>query len=143
MIDSGWGGGNNRGAIERVRLVESVPFGIREVRGDKGGFRDRLHASGGSEERLEPSELLTRFQVTDGFPRGDITRLIAIGRRWRFGKRWFSADGRGVRLSVDPLRVGFVHEVTIRGVRSAGTTLTEGLPYPAIAYFTLRSLAAE
>jgi glucose/arabinose dehydrogenase/mono/diheme cytochrome c family protein len=138
MIDSGWGGGNNRGAIERVRFTGSVPFGIREVRAIKEGFEidftrpvDRAIASDPASYSISSYRRVPK----GGYHTPDSDRSALAVR-----EAGVSEDGKRVRLSVDPLRIGFVHEVTIGGVRSAEANSGDELPYPATAYFTLRSL---
>lgn len=133
-------GGTNRGwgsrgrlpfAVERVNWTGKIPFEVHEMRVQPDGFEltftqpvDRA-----SVERIESYEMKTYtyiYQSSYGSPEVDqteptITRAIA------------GEDGRSVRLIVDGLQEGHVHELHSRGVRSQN-----GLPllHPE-AYYTL------
>jgi glucose/arabinose dehydrogenase/mono/diheme cytochrome c family protein len=138
MIDSGWGGGNNRGAIERVRWKGEIPFGIREVRAwQKGLDIDFIHPAERASTEDVASYAVTSYtrKPKGGYATPDSDRLtLKVTRAER------AADGKGVRLWIDPLREGFVHEVFIPGVRpfDRGEAV-----YPAIAYFTLRQIPSQ
>ena len=130
MIDSGWGGGNNRGAIERVRFTGRLPFGIREVRAWKGGFD--IDFSGEVDPALasQPkSYTLSRYRRvhTAGYATPDRDRApvpIAAAR--------VSNDRRSVRLTIDDMKPGFVYDIALGKLREGSEAA-----YPKVAFYTL------
>jgi sugar lactone lactonase YvrE len=135
MIDSGWGGGNNRGAVERVRRTGPIPFGIREVRAWAEGFdidwTSRANpADAGNPNHYQISSYTRRPQGGYATPDSDRQSLKVL-------QAVPAPGGLSVRLWVEPLREGFVHEIGVNGVRAEQGT--EPL-YPGVAYFTLRQV---
>lgn len=133
MIDSGWGGGNNRGAIERVRRIGDVPFGIREVRAWSGGFD--VDFTGQVDRRLaaDPSAYsIASFRRihTAGYATPDRDRAPAKVR-----EASVSSDGASVRLRVEPMRPGFVYEISMKPIGAA-----PGVAYPTVAFYTLHTI---
>jgi mono/diheme cytochrome c family protein/glucose/arabinose dehydrogenase len=137
MIDSGWGGGNNRGAIEQVRFSGKIPFGIREVRAWAEGFDIDLTqpAEPASASSTSSYSVASYTRV----PKGGYATPDSDRRALSVRHAELSPDGQSVRLRVEPLRPGFVHEISIPGLRPAhpGEKI-----YPTIAYFSLRQKSA-
>jgi hypothetical protein len=127
MIDSGWGGGNNRGAIEQVRFTGQLPLGIREVRAWTGGFD--VDFTQPVDQRFADPKLYRvssyRRVHTAGYATPDRDREdAAITKVERLPG--------GVRLHLSTMREGFVHEISLISPNDGQKS-----PYPAVAYYTL------
>lgn len=136
-------GGTNRGwgsrgsapfSLERLIWTGEIPFEIREMHIKPDGFEltftKPLEVS--SAENLHSYSLDTYtyiYQESYGSPEVDRTTPT-------IKKATVSDDKRSVRLIVDGLQLGHVHELHAEGLRSA-----EGLPLlHAIAYYTLNEI---
>jgi len=136
-------GGTNRGwgsrgpkpyAVERLVWTGKTPFEIQEMRAKPDGFELTFTkpidpVSAGKPESYAMKTFTYIFQASYGSPEVDqttpkITR-VTVGE-----------DGRSVRLSVDGLQEGHIHDLALPGVRSA-----EGQPllHPQ-AYYTLNTI---
>lgn len=130
MIDSGWGGGNNRGAIEQVRFSGMIPFGILEVRAWSGGFD--IYFTREVDDKLASNVagyVLSRYRRvhTAGYATPDRDRAPV-----RITAARVSPDHRSVRLSIDDFTPGFVYDISIRKLRQESEST-----YPAVAFYTL------
>ena len=142
MTDNGkmFVGGTNRGwgsrgrrpfAVERVDWTGKVPFEILEMQARPDGFELTFTepVDSATVENIESYELSTYtyiYQSSYGSPEVDHTTPTLT-------KAVAGADGQSVRLYVDALQEGHVHELHCDGVRSAN-----GLPLlHAQAYYTL------
>ncbi|MEO1529033.1 MAG: hypothetical protein AAFX06_26740 [Planctomycetota bacterium] len=145
MTDNGklFVGGTNRGwgsrgrrpfAVERVDWTGKVPFEIHEMRAKPDGFEltftkpaDRKTLESIASYRLGTYTYI--FQSSYGSPEVDHTEPTIRSAT-------AAADGKSVRLVVDGLQEGHVHELHCEGVRSA-----DGLPLlHNEAYYTLNYL---
>lgn len=133
MIDSGWGGGNNRGTIERVRWTGSVPFGIREVRAHAAGF-DIDFTGPADRSRAADSKSYT-IDCYQRIPKGGYETPDQDRARVTVEAARPSGDGRSVRLTVRPLRPGFVYDIAIGSLGPSAAR-----PFPAVAYYTLNEI---
>lgn len=136
MIDSGWGGGNNRGAIERVRFVGPVPFGIREVRSHARGFALDLTGPVDPERAADPRQYAIssyRRIPRGGYETPDQDRATAVVEQVRV-----SADRRSVTLFLKSLRSGYVYDLAIGPIHGRTDRV-----YPAVAYYTLNEIPRE
>jgi len=131
--ESGWGGGNNRGTLVRMRRSEmSLPPGIAEVRAVGDGFSIALTAPVNRDLATDPSnysvESFTRV-TTPQYGGDDQHR-----RREEITSMVVSEDARQVTLTLDELRDNFVYEFHLKN-------LTDGKVFhPSEAYYTLRSI---
>jgi len=130
--DRGWGSrGGKPFALERLVWTGEVPFEIHEMRAKPDGFDltftqplDRATAENIASYKIETYTYI--YQAAYGSPEVDrttpkITKAVA------------HADGKGVRLTIEGLQQGHVHELHLNGIRSAQK---EPLLHPA-AYYTL------
>jgi glucose/arabinose dehydrogenase len=134
----GWGSrGNKPYSLERLVWTGRVPFEIHEMRVKPDGFEltftqkvDPASAADADSYRMETYTYI--YQAAYGSPEVDHTQP-AIRRAV------VSDDGMAVRLYVDKLQPGHVHELHLPGVRNA-----DGLPllHP-VAYYTLNYLPQE
>ena len=114
----GWGSiGKKPFAVERVVWTGKTPFEVHEMRAKSDGFELTFT------EPVDPStvqdlasyEIETYtyiFQSSYGSPEVDHTKPTIT-------KAVVGADGKSVRLFVDGLQRGHVHELHLKGVRSA------------------------
>jgi len=129
----GWGStGRKPYALERLDWTGKVPFEIHEMRAKKDGFEltftkpvDQASAEDPASYEIETYTYI--YQSSYGSPEVDhskpkITKIIA------------SDDGKSVRLHIDGLKEGHVHELHTPGVRSAQKKLPVLHP---VAYYTL------
>jgi glucose/arabinose dehydrogenase len=133
-------GGTNRGwgsrgplpfSVERVNWTGRRPFEILEMRAGADGFElvftEPVNAATACDVKSYSMTTYTYFfQASYGSPEVDHTEPV-------IKKVEASSDGRGVRLYIDGLQAGHVHELHADGVRSA-----DGLPLlHNVAYYTL------
>lgn len=115
----GWGSrGRKPFAVERVDWTGKVPFEIHEMRAKKDGFELTFTQSidQKSVEDLSSYTLSTYtyiYQESYGSPEVDHTEPTIT-------KAAMGSDGKSVRLYVDGLQEGHVHELHCEGIRSAG-----------------------
>ena len=131
----GWGSRGNRPfALERLDWTGKVPFEVLEMRAQPDGFelvftKPVDPATAEAIDSYKVSTYTYIYQSEYGSPEVDHTQPRIRAAR-------VSADGLRVRLVVDPLQRGHVHELHLPGVRSA-----EGLPLlHDVAYYTLNYL---
>jgi glucose/arabinose dehydrogenase len=132
----GWGSkGTRTEGLERISWSGKLPFEIHEMRAIPGGFELRFTAPVDRERAARPdsyelSSYTYLLHSTYGSPETHTEQLEVESAE-------VASDGRSVRLSVEGLRPGYVHELHASGVRS-----TEGSPLlHDEAYYTLIELA--
>lgn len=131
----GWGSrGNWPFALERVDWTGQTPFEIMEMRARPDGFELRFTAAVDREAagRPESYKLQTYtyiYQAAYGSPEVDFTHPT-------IRRALVAEDGLSVKLEVEGLQAGHIHELIAHGVRSA-----QGLPllHPE-AYYTLNRI---
>jgi mono/diheme cytochrome c family protein len=131
MRDSGWGGGANTGSIVRLRPSGPLPLGIAEVRVAPEGFDVRFTGPVEAEaaERIESYSVSSYRRVaTAAYGGPDLDR-----RDEPLRGAALSPDRTRVRLTLDPLRTGFVYEIRVQALGAAGEEL-----FPAEAHYTVR-----
>jgi hypothetical protein len=136
--DRGWGArGGKPFALQRLVWTGKTPFEIHEMRAKPDGFEFTFTEPVDTQTAGDPASYTiktytTIYQSTYGSPKVDetkpIIRQIAV-----------APDGRSVRLLIDALAPGHVHEMHLPGVRSA-----QGRPLlHDAAYYTLNAVPAE
>jgi glucose/arabinose dehydrogenase len=136
--DRGWGArGGKPFALERVHWTGVVPFEILEMRARPDGFElvmtEPVEAASAKQLSSYTLETYTYiYQSSYGSPEVDPSRPVVKDAA-------VSDDGRRVRLRVDGLKVGHVHQLRVPGLRSGS-----GQPvlHP-IGYYTLNAIPAE
>ena len=134
----GWGsrGGSNF-ALERVNWTGKVPFEMLHVSAKPDGFEITFTKPADVATLVDLTSFRTEaytyiYQSSYGSPVVDkLTPKIT--------KAEPSADGFSVRITLDPLTQGHVHELRLPGVKSV-----EGLPllHP-VAYYTLNEIPSK
>ena len=115
--DRGWGArGGQRYALDRVIWTGKTPFEILEMRIKKDGFELELTkpADKASAESLESYEIKTHtyiFQGKYGSPRVDESTPSITSAK-------LAKDGKTIRLVVEGMQRGHVHELKSEGLRS-------------------------
>lgn len=133
-------GGTNRGwgsvgpkpfALERLAWTGKVPFEVFDMKVAPDGFTltftepvDRATAGDVNSYRMQTYTYI--FQAEYGSPEVDHTRPT-------IKTATVSDDGKSVKLAVDGLQIGHVHELHLDGVKSPAGI---GLLHP-VAYYTL------
>ena len=135
--DRGWGArGGKPFALQRLIWTGKVPFEIREMRAKSDGFEltftqpiDSSTAADPASYRMETYTYI--YQSNYGSPEVDKTtpliKQITVAK-----------DGLSIRLAVDGLQEGHIHELHVAGVRSAKG---EALLHP-VAYYTMNYIPA-
>jgi len=115
--DRGWGArGGKRYALDRVVWTGKNPFEILEMRIQKDGFELEFtkSVSKASAESLDSYDMKTHtyiFQGKYGSPRVDATEPVIKSAK-------LAKDGKTVKLVIEGLQRGHVHELKSAGVRS-------------------------
>jgi hypothetical protein len=133
----GWGSrGNKPFAIERLVWTDKVPFEVHEMRARHDGFELTFTqpidpSAAGKVESYRMKTFTYIYQESYGSPEVDETRPKV--RRAEVG-----ADGKSVRLHIEGLQEGHIHELHLPGIRSI-----DGRPllHPE-AYYTLNYIPA-
>jgi hypothetical protein len=134
----GWGSrGNKPYALDRLVWTGEVPFEVHEMRAKPDGFEltfthevDPKSAADVASYELQTYTYI--YQASYGSPEVDHT-TPAIQRAQ------LASDNRSVRLYIDSLQEGHVHELHIAGVRSG-----DNLPLlHDVGYYTLNYVPAE
>ena len=131
----GWNSlGTRSYGLERVVWTGETPVEIREMRVLPGGFELEMTRAVDPETATSvASYTMTsytyRYHSSYGSPEVDRKTLAIRNAR-------LSADGMTLRLSIDGLREGYVHELDVSGLRS---TSGEHVLHPN-AYYTLNRL---
>ncbi len=128
----GWGSrGTKPFSLERLRWSGKMPFEIQEMRARPDGFELTFTEAVDPEIARKPETWTMEtycyiFQSSYGSPEVDHTKPVIT-------QIDVAADGRSVRLKIDGLQRGHIHELHIDGLRS-----TAGIPllHP-VAYYTL------
>jgi glucose/arabinose dehydrogenase len=134
----GWGSrGNKPFAIERLVWTGKVPFEIHEMRAKPDGFELTFTkpvdpATAGKVDSYRMKTFTYIYQAAYGSPEVDATTptitKVAVG-----------PDGKSVRLWVDGMQEGHIHDLTAPGVRSAeGEPLLHPQAYYTLNYFPAR-----
>jgi hypothetical protein len=135
--DRGWGSrGGREFALERLVWTGKVPFEIQEMRALPDGFEltftEAVDAGTASDPKSYAFSAYTYiYQAAYGSPEVDSSEPRVVEAR-------VSDDRRSVRLRIDGLVRGHVHELTARGLRSADD---RPLLHP-VAYYTLQRIPA-
>jgi glucose/arabinose dehydrogenase len=134
----GWGSHGTRPfAVERLVWTGKVPFEIREMRAQPDGFeltftRPIDPATAGRVESYSLQTFTYVFQSSYGSPEVDHTTPMIT-------RAEVGTDRMSVRLVVDGLQEGHIHDLTAAGVRSA-----DGQPLlHSQAYYTLNSIPGK
>lgn len=132
MSSRGWGSiGPDPFGLQRLEWTGEMPFEVHEMRAQPDGFElaftqsvDRDRAADPASYRMESYSY--RLSEEYGGPEDDKLDVVITSAE-------VSDDGMTVRLRIDPIRAGYVHELHLLGVRS---TSGEPLLHPS-AYYTL------
>jgi hypothetical protein len=132
-----WSFGSREWGLQRVVYTGVMPFEVLEMKVRPDGFelsftRPVDAATAGAVESYRMASFTYARTHRYGSPESDRRDL-------RIRAAEVAPDGRSVRLRVDGLRTGYVHELMLDGVRSRdGTPLLH-----AEAYYTLNELPQE
>ena len=136
--DRGWGAkGGQPYDFERVQWTGKVPFEVHEMRARPDGFElaftEKVDAASAADlKNYSMREFTYIYQSKYGSPEVDeVTPKITSAT--------LGADGKTVRIKVEPLTKGHIHELHLDGVRSAA-----GLPvlHP-VGYYTLNEIPTK
>lgn len=136
--DRGWGAkGGKPFCFERVEWTGKVPFEIHEMRAKPDGFELTFtqpvdQATADNVASYSMREFTYAYREEYGGPEVDDIQP-------KITKATLAADKKSVRLVIDPLTKGHVHELHLDGLKSA-----EGLPLlHKVAYYTLNEIPAK
>ena len=132
MSARGWGSvGPDPYGFQRLVWTGETPFEVHEMRARPDGFEltftEPVDPAGAADPDSYRMESYTYMLSSDyGGPEDDKVEV-------NISSAEVAADGMSVRLVIDPIRAGYVHELHLAGVRS---TSGESLLHPE-AYYTL------
>lgn len=137
LTDRGWGSlGNRTHGLERLSWTGVTPFEIRSMHARSDGFELEFTAP---VEPVSASETANyalssyTYLLHENYGSDEVDKLDLVVREARV-----SADGRSVRLVVDGLREGYVHELHSEVLSATGERLVHDA-----AYYTLLELPNE
>jgi len=134
----GWGSrGNKPFSIERLVWTGKVPFEIHEMRAKPDGFELTFTKPVDPAVAAKPESYVLKtftyiYQAAYGSPEVDATTPTIT--RVELGK-----DGKSVRLHVDGLQQGHIHDLNVSAMRSSAG---ESLLHPQ-AYYTLNYIPGQ
>ena len=134
LYDSGWLGGQNTGAITRLRPNGKLPNGIRELRATADGFEIEFQS-----EIDRTAAAKTGSYTISGYTRawqGSYATPDSGRHRAEVTAVEVAKDGRSVRLKVSGLREGFVYEVSCGRIGADAKTPL----WPATGHYTLHQI---
>ena len=134
ILDSGWLGGQNIGAIAKLTPQKSMPNGIRELKATKDGFQIDFFQTVDAGKAIDPKN----YQIS-GYTRewsGSYATPDKDRHRAEVKSVAVSADGLFVRLKVEDLREGFVYEVTAQNLERDD----EQPLFPQTGHYTLHRI---
>ena len=137
--DRGWGArGGKRFALDRLVWTGKTPFEVHEMRIQSDGFELTFTEPVDPSTAVDPASYTIGtytyiFQGRYGSPQVDATQPTIKSAK-------VASDGKSVRLVVDGLQIGHVHELKMAGIKSK----TDGNPLlHDIAYYTLWHLPKD
>jgi hypothetical protein len=134
----GWGSrGTKPFALERIVWTGKTPFEVKEMRAKPDGFELIFTeavdpVSAGKTDSYRMNTFTYIFQASYGSPEVDQTTA-------KITKADVSKDGKSVRLYVDGLQEGHIHDLALPGVRNADG---QPLVHPQ-AYYTLNCIPSK
>lgn len=137
ILDSGWLGGQNIGAIAKLTPEKSMPNGIRELTATKDGFQINFFQAINAGQAIDPKN----YQVS-GYTRewsGSYATPDKDRHRAEVKAVAVSADGLFVKLLVEGLREGFVYEVTAQNLEQDDQKPL----FPNTGHYTLHRIPQE
>jgi glucose/arabinose dehydrogenase len=134
----GWGSrGNKPYSLDRLAWTGKVPFEIHEMRAKPNGFEltfthevDAKSAADAASYELQTYAYI--YQASYGSPEVDHTKPTITQAE-------VAADNRSVRLYIDGLQEGHVHELHMAGIRSSDDLQL----LHDVGYYTLNYIPAE
>lgn len=138
MSNAGWGGrGNRPWGLQRLRWTGEVPFEVKEMKAKPDGFELSFTqpvdpATAGKAEAYKMESYTYKLESRYGGPEDDKKQVEITGVK-------VSDDGMRVRLTISPIRAGYVHELIMNGL-----TNKEGTPLlHSEAYYTLVNIPSD
>lgn len=138
MSNAGWGGrGNRPWGLQRLRWTGEVPFEVKEMKAKPDGFELSFTqpvdpATAGKADAYKMESYTYKLESRYGGPEDDKKQVEITGVK-------VSDDGMRVRLTISPIRAGYVHELIMNGLTNKdGTPLLHGE-----AYYTLVNIPSD
>jgi cytochrome c551/c552 len=132
----GWGStGKEAFGLERLIFTGNMPFEMKTVKAMPDGFEIEFtkavtQASAENVNNYDVSSYIYKYHPVYGSPMVNIAENAVRGAK-------LAADGKTVRLVIDGLREGYIHEIKPAGVKSAGDNLNV---LHGSAYYTLNTI---
>ena len=132
MSNAGWGSrGNKPWGLQRLKWTGKVPFEIYTMKATPDGFELTFTMPvdvkvAGNVENYKGESYTYQLRSNYGGPEDD-------KKTFKVTKAVVAKDGKSVRITLDSLRVGYVHELHLNGFKAtSGTELLHNK-----AYYTL------
>ena len=138
MSNAGWGGrGNRPWGLQRLRWTGKIPFEMHEMKARPDGFELSFTKpvdaqTAGDPDSYKMESYTYRLESRYGGPEGDKKDVAITGAK-------VSEDGLRVRLTLSPIRKGYVHELHTTHLKSR-----DGAPLlHTEAYYTLAEIPED
>ncbi len=138
MSNAGWGGrGNRPWGLQRLKWTGKIPFEVHEMKAQPDGFKltftEPVNPEAAANLDSYKMESYTyRLESRYGGPEDDKKEV-------KITHAQVSKDGMSVRIKIDPIRAGYVHELHMEGLTSKkGDSLLHDE-----AYYTLVNIPTD
>ena len=138
MSNAGWGGrGNRPWGLQRLKWTGKIPFEVHEMKAQPDGFKltftEPVNPEAAANLDSYKMESYTyRLESRYGGPEADKKEV-------KINHAQVSKDGMSVRIKIDPIRAGYVHELHMEGLTSKkGDSLLHDE-----AYYTLVNIPTD
>ncbi|HBP57447.1 MAG TPA: hypothetical protein DD687_16080 [Verrucomicrobiales bacterium] len=117
MSNAGWGGrGNRPWGLQRLKWTGKIPFEVHEMKAQPDGFKltftEPVNPEAAANLDSYKMESYTyRLESRYGGPEDDKKEV-------KITHAQVSKDGMSVRIKIDPIRAGYVHELHMEGLTS-------------------------
>ena len=138
MSNAGWGGrGNRPWGLQRLKWTGKIPFEVHEMKAQPDGFKltftEPVNPEAAANLDSYKMESYTyRLESRYGGPEDDKKEV-------KITQAQVSKDGMSVRIKIDPIRAGYVHELHMEGLtNNKGDSLLHDE-----AYYTLVNIPTD
>lgn len=134
MTNRGWGSfGPEPYGLQRIEWNGKTPFEMKTIKAMPDGFEIELTESVDRLKAMSASFMVTSFTYKYGHKYGS---PVINESKHRIVASDISKDGYRIRLVIDSLRLGYIHEIKVEGLKS----VTDHMLMHNVGYYTLNQI---